>query len=258
MTAEDSGLPRLELALSAPNAGSTTTSLSGIGQGSLTFSYTVPAGIARNDLSDTGTGAMTLNGLRLLGTEGTAADLTLPAPGSAGSLSANASIVIDPIAPVAQFTDGPDRFQPGTGFTVILTSTETITAFDPTRITVTGGTLTRSAARDAQCRTLTPQDGAQEITPSMTAATFTDPLGNPVIPAEDPTIPGDTTAPVVAKVPEDIEVETEAGSGQRRRQLDAADRHRQPRRRDHHLHGQPPARQPLPPGGDHRHLYRHR
>ena len=87
------GIPQLTL-----ETGTTDRAInyvSGSGTDTLTFSYTVQAGDVSNDLDYTGTTALALNGGSIQNASGTNAALTLPAPGSAGSLGANKGIVID-------------------------------------------------------------------------------------------------------------------------------------------------------------------
>lgn len=89
------GTPSLAL-----NSGGTASYTSGAGSSTLTFTYTVAPGHASADLDYTSTSALT-------GTIDTAsatlpvpaAVLTLPSPGSAGSLGANKNIVISTTAP---------------------------------------------------------------------------------------------------------------------------------------------------------------
>ncbi|GAG82834.1 unnamed protein product, partial [marine sediment metagenome] len=72
---------------------------SGSGSNTLTFNYTVQAGDTSPDLDYTGTGALTLNGGTIKDAAENDANLTLPSPGDAGSLSANKDIVIDTTTP---------------------------------------------------------------------------------------------------------------------------------------------------------------
>jgi hypothetical protein len=74
--------------------------VSGSGTSTLTFKYTVQAGDTSADLDYLNSGALVLNGGSITSTGGTNAKLTLPAPGSAGSLGANSALVIDTTAPV--------------------------------------------------------------------------------------------------------------------------------------------------------------
>ncbi|MGB5910715.1 MAG: NosD domain-containing protein [Promethearchaeia archaeon] len=65
----------------------------------LTFTYTVAAGHTSSDLDYTSTTALSLNGGTIKDSEDLDADLTLPAPGTPGSLGSNRDIVIDTTAP---------------------------------------------------------------------------------------------------------------------------------------------------------------
>jgi hypothetical protein len=86
------GTPELAL-----NSGGTASYASGSGTSTLTFTYTVAAGQNSPKLDYTSTTALTLNGGTIFDTvtHPNAANLTLAAPGSAGSISATKSIVID-------------------------------------------------------------------------------------------------------------------------------------------------------------------
>ena len=87
--------------LLALNSGGTASYSSGSGTSTLTFTYTVAAGQNSPKLDYTSTGALTLNGGTIFDTvtNPNAAVLTLPAPGSAGSIGGTKSIVIDTTAP---------------------------------------------------------------------------------------------------------------------------------------------------------------
>ena len=87
------GTPQIAL-----NSGGIATYASGSGTATLTFTYTVAAGQNSADLDYTSTTALTLNGGTIVEeTGGLSANLTLPAPGAAGSLGANKNIVIDTV-----------------------------------------------------------------------------------------------------------------------------------------------------------------
>jgi hypothetical protein len=90
------GTPQLAL-----NSGGTASYSSGSGTSTLTFIYTVAAGQNSPKLDYTSTTALTLNGGTIFDTvtNPNAANLTLPAPGAPGSLSANKNIQIDTVAP---------------------------------------------------------------------------------------------------------------------------------------------------------------
>jgi hypothetical protein len=84
------GTPQLAL-----NSGGTAAYSSGTGTVTLTFNYTVGAGQNSALLDYTSTSALTLNGGTITDTGGVAANLTLPAPGAAGSLSSSKNLVIN-------------------------------------------------------------------------------------------------------------------------------------------------------------------
>ena len=67
---------------------------SGSGTSTLTFTYTVQSGDTSGDLDYTSTSALALNGGTILDTVGNTATLTLPAPGTSGSLGTNKAIVV--------------------------------------------------------------------------------------------------------------------------------------------------------------------
>ena len=93
--------------LLALNSGGTASYASGSGTSTLTFVYTVAAGQNSARLDYTSTTALTLNGGTIMDTANDPANLTLPAPGAAGSLGANKSIVIDTVSPVVTNVSSP-------------------------------------------------------------------------------------------------------------------------------------------------------
>jgi hypothetical protein len=94
------GTPQLLLATGG--SGHTANYISGSGSPTLIFNYTVQAGDTSADLDAFGTTALSLNGGTIRSTSGAvAATLTLPTPGTAGSLGANKAIVLDTTAPAA-------------------------------------------------------------------------------------------------------------------------------------------------------------
>lgn len=85
------------------------TYLSGSGGNTLTFTYTVRAGDSSQDLDYRSITALSLAGGSIRDAYGNDASLTLPSPGTAGSLGANKAIVIDGVAPaVTQATVNGD------------------------------------------------------------------------------------------------------------------------------------------------------
>ncbi len=86
------GTPQLTLETGATNELVDYTG--GSGTNTLTFTYTVQAGDTSLDLDYLATNALTLNGGTIRDAVGKHAILTLPAPGTAGSLGANKDIVL--------------------------------------------------------------------------------------------------------------------------------------------------------------------
>jgi hypothetical protein len=87
-----SGTPRLTL-----ETGSTDRAVdyvSGSGTSTLTFTYTVQAGDSSTDLDYVSTSSLALNGGSIVDAATNTATLTLPSPGTAGSLGANKAIVV--------------------------------------------------------------------------------------------------------------------------------------------------------------------
>jgi hypothetical protein len=113
------GTPQLAL-----NSGGTASYASGTGTSTLTFSYTVSAGQNSAHLDYTSTAALSLNGGTIQDLANNNAVLTLPAPGAAGSLGANKSIVIDTTAPtVTNVSSTTANGTYGTGANIAITVT---------------------------------------------------------------------------------------------------------------------------------------
>jgi Ca2+-binding RTX toxin-like protein len=101
----------------------------GNGTKTLTFKYTVQAGDTSADLDYISSTALSLNGatIKLAGST-TNATLTLPTPGTAGSLGANKAIIIDTSAPNAPATPDLDAtFDGGVSSTDNVTNHATLT-----------------------------------------------------------------------------------------------------------------------------------
>ncbi|HLO50635.1 MAG TPA: ELWxxDGT repeat protein [Kamptonema sp.] len=91
------GTPQLTLATGG--AGTALNYASGSGSNALTFNYTVATGDASADLDYLSTTALALNGGAIADSANNNANLTLPSPGAANSLSANKGLVIDAVIP---------------------------------------------------------------------------------------------------------------------------------------------------------------
>ena len=108
------GAPELELATVPPR---NATYASGNGTDTLSFLYTVQPGDSAEDLGYAGAGALYLNGAAIRDLDGNepARPLSLPAPGSPGSLSASMDIAIHGaelpvLAAAGSASDGQDGF----------------------------------------------------------------------------------------------------------------------------------------------------
>ncbi len=113
------GTPQLAL-----NSGATINYSSGSGTSTLTFSYTVGATDNSADLDYTSASSLMLNGGTINNGANNPADLTLPAPGTTGSLGANKNIVIDTIAPTVTCSTTPTFLLGSTGNHVSATVTD--------------------------------------------------------------------------------------------------------------------------------------
>ena len=118
----------------------------GSGTNQLTFTYTVQAGDTSADL-DYVANSLALNGGTIRDAALNNAILTLPAPGAAGSLSANEALVIDTIAPTVTINQAAGQTDPANGqpinFTVVFS--EAINNFTAADITL-GGTAGTTAS----------------------------------------------------------------------------------------------------------------
>jgi hypothetical protein len=88
------GTPQLAL-----NSGGSAKYTGGGGTNTLIFTYTVAAGDSSSRLDESSANALTLAGGSIVDGNSSAAVLTLPAPGTTGSLAVNTNIVIDTVAP---------------------------------------------------------------------------------------------------------------------------------------------------------------
>lgn len=96
------GAPTLVLATGPVNREATFAGFDGTD--TLLFTYTVQPGDASSDLDYVGIDSLRLNGGSLTDLAGNAASLTLPSPGTTGSLSFNKDIVIDTVVAVTNVT----------------------------------------------------------------------------------------------------------------------------------------------------------
>ena len=153
------GTPLLTL-----NSGGTAAYSSGSGTATLTFTYTVGAGQNSAHLDATSTGSLTLSGGTITDSASQAAVLTLPAPGAAGSLGANKTIVIDTVAPTVtslSSTSANGTYGVGAvlGITVTVSKTVTVTG-TPLLALNSGGTAAYSSGSGGSTLTFTYTVGA--------------------------------------------------------------------------------------------------
>ena len=95
-----SGVPQLTLETGSDDQ--VVDYVSGSGSSTLSFNYTVQSGDTSSDLDYVSTSALALNSGSIKDGAGNAATLTLPSPGTAGSLGANKGIAIDTVPPIIE------------------------------------------------------------------------------------------------------------------------------------------------------------
>ncbi len=115
------------------------TYLSGTGTTQLTFRYTVVAGQNSADLEYTASNDLVLNGGSIVDAASNAAILTLPNPGGAGSLSANANVVIDTILPDVTITSSISGDTALDAIPVVVVFSEAVTGFALSDFSVSNG-----------------------------------------------------------------------------------------------------------------------
>jgi hypothetical protein len=121
---------------------------SGSGGSSLTFSYTVQAGDSSADLDYFSSGALSLNGGTIQNGNGTPADLTLAAPGAAGSLAAGAALGVDGVRPTVSIVVTDNALAAGETSPVTFTFSEAVTGFANDDLNVANGTLSAVSSSD--------------------------------------------------------------------------------------------------------------
>lgn len=175
------GRPALAL-----SSGGEALYIGGSGASTLTFEYVVQPGENSADLDYANTAALSLNGATMTATIGGAdVILTLPTPGTAGSLGANRDLVIDP-DPILTISSDLAALKIGDTATITFAFSE-----DPGAsftwngaagdVVVSGGALSAiSGSGLTRTATFTPTDsvnnGAASIT--VTASSYADATGN--------------------------------------------------------------------------------
>jgi hypothetical protein len=138
------GTPQLAL-----NSGGTASYAAGSGTATLTFVYTVAAGQNSPRLDYTSSGALTLNGGTIMDTSNNGVDLALPAPGAAGSLGANKSIVIDTTAPAVtnvSSTTADGIYSTGAAISITVAFSTTVVVTGTPQLALNSGGIASYAA----------------------------------------------------------------------------------------------------------------
>ena len=159
------GSPQLVL-----NSGGTATYSAGSGTNTLTFTYVVANGQSASHLDYNSTSALLLNGGSVVDAFANAVSLTLTAPGSAGSLSANRNIVVNTAA--ASFTVSGQvtlSGQPLPGVSVTLSD-------GASALTNASGSFSFTGLTSGATYTVTPAYSGFTIAPG--SETFTNLSGN--------------------------------------------------------------------------------
>ncbi|ERM80577.1 hypothetical protein P872_12685, partial [Rhodonellum psychrophilum GCM71 = DSM 17998] len=165
----DLGIPTLSLETGVSDALAAYTS--GSGTNILTFQYTVQEGNSTADLDYTGTAALLLNGAKITNAETLDALLTLPAPGTVNSLSANSTLSIDGIRPTVNIVINDTALSVGESTTVTITFNEAVSGLDAGDFTVANGTLSGLSSADGGSTwsaIFTPNTNVQDATNLIT------------------------------------------------------------------------------------------
>src|SRR5260370_448495 len=137
------GTPQLAL-----NSGGTASYSSGTGTSTLSFAYTVAANDFSSLLDYVSTTSLSQNGGTIKDSNSNAATLTLPAPGAAGSLSANKSIAIftpDTVINVTS-TDANGTYGAGASLTITVAFSQAVTVTGTPQLALnSGGTASYSS-----------------------------------------------------------------------------------------------------------------
>jgi hypothetical protein len=169
------GTPQLAL-----NSGGTASYSSGSGTSTLSFTYTVGAGENTPKLDYTSTTALTLNGGTIFDTvtNPNAANLTLPAPGSAGSIGGSKSIVIDTIAPATvttvSSTTADGSYGVGSVIAITVTFNKAVTVTGTPQLALnSGGTASYSSGSGTATLVFTYTVAAGQNSPKLDVTSTT-------------------------------------------------------------------------------------
>ncbi|MES2826049.1 MAG: Ig-like domain-containing protein, partial [Pseudomonadota bacterium] len=149
----------LQLILETGTTNQTLSYSGGSGGSNLIFTYIVQAGDTSLDLDYLSTAALNLNGDSVQSASFIDAVLTLPTPGTAGSLGANQNIVVDGVRPTASIVVADTALAAGETSTVTITFSEAVTGLTSSDFTVENGVLSGPITSDGGVTwtaTLTP------------------------------------------------------------------------------------------------------
>ncbi len=150
----------LQLTLETGSTDRVATYFAGSGGSTLYFHYTVQAGDQSPDLDYASTTALQLTGGTLQNASNGDAVLSLPAPGTTGSLGDNAALVIDGIAPTASIVVADTALKAGETSLVTITFSEVVNSFTLADLSVANGVLGNLASSDGITWTATLTPGA--------------------------------------------------------------------------------------------------
>ena len=155
----------------ALNTGGTATYSTGSGTTALTFTYIVSAGQSANPLDDASTSALSLNGGTIDDASSSSpAGLTLPAPGSANSLS-QSNVVVDAIAPTVTnivSTTANGTYGAGAVITIDITFSKAVDVTGtPTLALNDGGTASYSSGNGTSTLVFTYTVASGQSTPKL-------------------------------------------------------------------------------------------
>jgi len=136
------GIPQLTLETGSIDA--VINYISGSGTDTLTFTYTVASGHTTSDLGYESMNALSLNGGTIRDLAGNGANVTLPTPGSLGSLSDNKDITLETISPTITNVSSskPDgTYGVGEIITITITFSESVYVTGTPQLTLETGSV---------------------------------------------------------------------------------------------------------------------
>lgn len=193
------GAPRLTLETGTTDA--VVSYSGGSGTSTLTFAYTVAAGHTSNDLDYQNQTALALNGGTIVNTAtGLNASLTLPSPGSSGSLGANKNITIDTTAPTASLSLLTPSVTNTLPISVQITFSENVTGFTSSDLNVTNGSVSGVSGSGASYTATITASSQGTVSIQLPANAAVDTANNGNSASSTATVQYDTQSPFVTNV----------------------------------------------------------